>query len=129
MLNRIRNEQRWQQKILNDRPTGAIKFTNRVRYLLSFTIPINKNPKYPSIVLSDELLVQFGKEVVYNVFDQNRLFLGIRQPINKHLSFDMDHMLVNQQKATGYQYDQTNTFRWFFYYTPDCRKKLLTPSK
>jgi len=123
LLNRLRNEQRWQEKIVNDKSTNQYKFTNRVRYLLSMTIPVFKNPHYPSLVLSDELAIQFGKEVVYNTFDQNRLFVGIRQPVCKALSFDMGYMLLYQQKASGYQYDKNHTFRWFFYYTPDFRQK------
>lgn len=123
VINRIRNEQRWQQKIVNDSITGKLKFSNRVRYLLSFTLPVFKNPHYPSLVLSDELLVQFGKEIVYNTFDQNRFFIGIKQPVCKSLSFDFGYMLVYQQKASGYQYDKNHTLRLFFYYTPDFTKK------
>lgn len=123
MLQRLRNEQRWQQKIVNDKATRQNKFTDRVRYLISFNIPVFKNPKYPTLILSDELCVQFGKEVVYNTFDQNRFFTGLRQKITKDLSFDLGYMLVKQQKSSGFQYDVNNTFRWFFYYTPDFRKK------
>ena len=123
LLNRFRNEQRWQEKIVNDKFTNQYKFTDRVRYLLSMTIHVFKNPHYPSLVLSDELAIQFGKEVVYNTFDQNRLFIGIKQPVCKALSFDLGYMLLYQQKATGYQYDKNHTFRWFFYYTPDFRQK------
>jgi Protein of unknown function (DUF2490) len=129
MLQRLRSEQRWQQKIVNDEATAQNKFTNRFRYLLSFNIPVFKNPKFPSLVVADELCVQFGKEVVYNTFDQNRLFTGIRQKITKDLNFDLGYMLVKQQKASGYQYDVNNTFRWFFYYTPDFRKKKNVATK
>jgi hypothetical protein len=123
MMNRLRNEQRWQEKILNDKFTHDYKFTDRVRYLLSFTIPVVKNPHYPSLVLSDEIALQSGKEIVYNTFDQNRAFVGIKQTVCKGLSFDLGYMLFTQEKASGYQYDKNNTFRWFFYYTPDFRKK------
>lgn len=123
LMNRLRNEQRWQEKIVDDKFTKSFKFTDRIRYLLSFTIPVFKNPHYPSLVLSDELAFHFGKEVVYNTFDQNRVFVGIKQPVCKALSFDLGYMLLFQQKATGYQYDKNHTFRWFFYYTPDFRKK------
>ncbi len=123
MMNRLRNEQRWQEKIANDKFTHQFKFTDRIRYLLSFTVPLSKNKYVPALVLSDELAVQFGKEVVYNTFDQNRVFMGIKQNVCKNLSFDLGYMLLTQQKATGYQYDKNHTFRWFFYYTPDLRKK------
>jgi len=115
ILQRIRNEQRWQEKMANDAPTGDLKFTNRVRYLASFTIPVFSDKKLPSLVLSDEILVQFGHEVVLNTFDQNRLFIGIRQNINPKLSYDFGYMNVYQQKATGYQYDMNHTLRLFFY--------------
>lgn len=123
MLQRLRNEQRWQEKIVNDKETGENKFTDRIRYLLSLSIPVFKRSFYPSLVVSDELCVQFGKEVVYNTFDQNRAFIGIKQPLTKTLSFDLGYMLCLQQKATGNVYDQNRTFRWFFYYMPDLRKK------
>ena len=45
LLQRIRNEQRWQEIIVNNVETGENKFSNRVRYLISTTIPIFKNKK------------------------------------------------------------------------------------
>lgn len=123
LVNRLRNEQRWQQKIVNDKFIDKYKFSDRVRYLLSVTVPVFKNPHYPSLVVSDELLVQFGKEIVYNTFDQNRAFVGIKQSISHELSFDLGYMLVYQQKASGYQYDENNTLRCFLYYAHDFRKK------
>ena len=115
IVQRLRNEQRWQEIIVNDVATGNNKFSNRVRYLISTTIPIFKNKKAPSLVLSDELLIQFGKDIVYNTFDQNRFFVGIKQSINPKLSFDFGYMNVYQQKSTGYQYDMNHTLRLFFY--------------
>lgn len=123
LLQRLRSEQRWQEKIVGDHFTNQYKFTNRVRYLLSITVPILKNPGLPKLIVADELAVQFGREVVYNTFDQNRFFIGIRQQVCKALSFDFGYMQVYQQKASGYQYDKNHTLRWFFYYTPDFRKK------
>jgi hypothetical protein len=117
ILHRIRNEQRWQEKITNDKPTGDNRFTDRVRYLLSFNIPVFKKSSMPSLIISDEILIHFGKEVVYNTFDQNRFFVGIKQTISPKLSFDFGYMNVYQQKYSGYQYDSNHTLRLFFYYS------------
>ena len=122
---RVTNEQRWQQKIVNDQFIHRYKFTNRVRYLFSATIPFCSKKKSPSLVVSDELMVQWGKEIVLNTFDQNRFFLGIKQPIGKSLSMDAGYMLIDQQKAAGYPYDKNHTFRCFFYYSPQFRKGHL----
>lgn len=124
ILQRLRNEQRWQEKMVNDAPSGELRFTNRVRYLASFNIPIFSDKKMPSLVLSDEILIHFGKEVVYNTFDQNRLFVGIKQNINPKLSFDLGYMNVYQQKYTGYQYDMNHTIRLFFYLNSTIRHSI-----
>jgi Protein of unknown function (DUF2490) len=126
LLQRIRNEQRWQQKIVNDTYTGKNRFTNRIRYLLSITIPVFKNEKLPALVLADELHLHFGKEVVYNTFDQNRYFIGIKQKISRQLSFDMGYMKLYQKKYSGYHYDSNDTFRLFFYYNASVYKKQKT---
>ena len=115
-LQRLRNEQRWQKLIINDKFIGENRFTNRIRYLASFTIPIFSDKKMPSLVLSDELLIHFGKEVVFNTFDQNRFFVGIKQNISPKLSYDFGYMNVYQQKYTGFQYDMNHTLRLFFYF-------------
>jgi len=123
IMQRFRNEQRWQQKISADKFTGKNRFTDRFRYLLSFTIPVFKNNKLPALSISDEIAMQAGKEVLYNTFDQNRIFAGIRQKVTKDLSFDAGYMIVYQQKYSGIQYDLNNTYRLFFYYTPSLNKK------
>ena len=115
VLQRLRNEQRWHEIIINDEFSGKLRFSNRVRYLASFTIPIFSNKKLPSLVLSDEILIQFGKDIVLNTFDQNRFFIGIKQNITPKLSYDFGYMNVYQQKSLGYLYDMNHTIRLFFY--------------
>lgn len=123
ILQRLRNEQRWQTIVINDENTGKIKFSNRVRYLLNLSIPVFKNPGLPQLVIADEILLQFGKEIVYNSFDQNRLFIGIKQKISNSLSFDAGYMHVFQQKSNGNSYNQNDTYRLFFYYNLHTNKE------
>lgn len=119
---RIRNEQRWVQLVANDQPTGKNRFVNRVRYLMSFSFPLSKKSEKWALVAADEVLLNFGSQVVYNTFDQNRLFIGLRNKINKNWSYDIGYMNVYQQRIAGYVYDMNHTFRWFFYFNPDLRK-------
>jgi uncharacterized protein DUF2490 len=123
VLHRLRNEQRFRETVENDVATGGTTFTDRVRYLASVTVPASDNPKLPALILADEIAVQFGPEVVYDTFEQNRLFVGMKQALSRSWSFDLGYMLVYQQKATGYQYDLNHTLRWWFYFTPDLRKE------
>lgn len=128
LLQRLRVEERWQQRVVNFLPTTDYRYSTRYRYLLSATMPLSKNKKMPSLVLADELLLQSGKAIVYNPFDQNRLFAGIRQQLTPSLAFDFGYMLVNQQRLSGDQYSRNHTIRWFFYWQPDFRKKTDLPA-
>jgi hypothetical protein len=121
-LHRIRLEQRWRDVIVNDVKTGEKQFSVRLRYLAGFDFSVFKNEKLPSLVLSDEILVQFGQDIIYNTFDQNRFFIGLKLPLAHNLSCDIGYMNILQQRATGYQYDMSDVFRLFLYYSPDFRK-------
>jgi hypothetical protein len=44
-------------------------------------------------------------------------------PLRKDLSFDIGYMLLYQKKADGVNFDYNNTFRCFFYYTPQWQQK------
>lgn len=113
MVQRFRLEQRWVQAMANDAPAGYRKFSHRFRYMLTWNVPLSKNWWG---VLSDEVFFQAGRYVVYNTFDQNRLFVGLRHPVNRHWSYDFGYMQVLMQRPSGYQYDVNHTLRWFFYY-------------
>lgn len=122
-LQRIRNEQRWHEVLDADGSVNRVRFSNRVRFLFSASIKIFEDDKKPRLVLADEVLFHFGKEIVYNTFDQNRFFIGINHRLNKDWTFDFGYMPVLQQKYSGYQYDLNHTMRLFFYFSPDLRKK------
>lgn len=115
VLQRLRTEQRWTQRIQQDERTGTRRFTGRYRYLLALTIPIWKNPVLPKLAVANELLLRSGREA-QGAFDQNRWFVGIRQTVSKRWSFDLGYMQVYQQRLSGGQYDRNHTLRWFWYY-------------
>jgi hypothetical protein len=124
LLLRIRNEHRWQEKLVNNQKSEEKRFTDRIRILTSVNFQLFKNPNLPRPMIANELCVQFGKDVIYNTFDQNRLTIGVQQRISKTLSFDVGYMMVYQQRITGNFYDLNNTLRLFFYYTPDFTKAI-----
>ncbi|ATL45703.1 hypothetical protein COR50_00190 [Chitinophaga caeni] len=127
ILNRFRSEQRWREALQDDKSTGDFNFSNRFRYLISATIPVSKKPLVPQISLANEVAVQFGKAIVYNVFDQFRAFAGIRQSLGRGWSYDLGYMLVYQQKSSGYQYDMNHTLRWFWYYSFSGNRDKIKP--
>ncbi|NND09491.1 MAG: DUF2490 domain-containing protein [Saprospiraceae bacterium] len=124
-LQRIRTEQRWHQVL--DRANASVdrvRFSSRFRFLMSAAIQVFRSSKFPRPTLSNEILFHVGKEITYNTFDQNRVFLGINQRIAKNWTVDCGYMMVYQQRYSGNEYDLQHTFRLFFYYSPDFRKKM-----
>ena len=120
VLHRLRNEQRWSQQAVDDALTGHWAFSDRLRYLVSFSIPVSTNPAVPSLVLSHEVLVQFGPGAA-STFDQDRLFIGIKQSLTPSWSFDFGYMPVYKRKTDGDQDVLNHTLRLFVYFTPDLR--------
>lgn len=123
--NRWRVEQRWQQKIVNNAKTNDYRFTDRVRYAISFVYSPFKNKMLPSFTNYEEVMVQFGKEVVYNTFDQARLSFGIRQSITPQLNVDLNYMYIYQQQFSGTLYLLANTLRLYVNYNIGWKKNDL----
>jgi hypothetical protein len=124
---RLRVEERWEQKIEDGAKTNDYTYSTRLRNLFGLYIPLFKNPMLPGLLISDEVLIQFGKSIVYNTFSQNRFNIGIRQKVSETVKFDLTYMNIYEQKPSGYQYQSDNTIRMFWYYTPDLRKQKTPP--
>ena len=123
-LQRVRIEQRWQEVLnTNNGAVDRTRFSTRFRFLISAAVQVFEDSRLPRPVLSNEILFHAGKEIIYNTFDQNRLFIGFNQRIGKNLMVDYGYMMVYQQRYTGNEYDLNHTFRLFLYYSPDFRKK------
>jgi len=101
----LRLEERFRHKILNDdKLADGYNFNWRIRHNFLVNIPLSKNAFSPntfSFVANDEIHFNLGKEIVYNYFDQNRLFLGLAYHLNKHDNIQLGYMNLFQQLASG----------------------------
>jgi len=127
MMQWIRLEERYRQKILNDSTLAqGYNFNWRLRYNIWYEIPLLKDGAAPasvSFIANDELHINFGKEIVYNYFDQNRFFLGIKYQLARNSNLQAGYTHVFQQLSAGNKYRNINGFRIFFYQNFDLRKK------
>jgi hypothetical protein len=122
----VRLEERFRRKILNDSTLAkGNHFNFRVRYNFLLQVPLG-NSKIKagdfSFILNDEVHVNFGKQVVYNTFDQNRFFVGLAYHVNAHDNLQFGYMNVFQQLASGTDYRSTHAARVFYFHTIDWRK-------
>lgn len=76
---RIRYDARFKQEVDDGQLGDEYNFNHRVRFLMSIKRNIgNISPTgiQPYLALSNEILLNFGKEITYNTFDQNRISLS-----------------------------------------------------
>src|SRR5690606_18643273 len=78
----------------------GFSLTHRVRSLsiLKYNLGKGNNSLRPYVSLSDEILINFGKDVTYNTFDQNRLSIafGVAAP---HIQYQLG--LMSRYVQTG----------------------------
>lgn len=122
----LRLEQRFNEKVVNDVKQEGYNYNFRIRYNFSFFIPLRGKEivaKTPFVALIDEVFLNFGGKVVYNTFDQNRLFAGFGYQISAHLNAQLGYMNVYQQEASGNHYMMTHAVRLFVFQTLDLRPR------
>lgn len=126
MMQYLRLEERFRQKVSDGELIDEYQFSYRVRYNLSLTIPLTSEgvvPGKPFVFVSDELMVNFGKEIVYNYFDQNRFFVGVGYQFTKALNAHIGYLNVFLQRPTGNEFVNTHALRVFIFHNLDFRKE------
>jgi hypothetical protein len=121
----FRLEERYRRKILNvDELAGGYLFNFRTRYNIFMQFALGKKYFQPgtfSFVLNNEVHVNFGKEIVYNYFDQNRFFTGFAYHVNKHDNLQFGYMNVFQQLPAANHYRSVQAARVFYFHNLDLR--------
>jgi hypothetical protein len=111
---RVRMEQRWLEKVGTGADAGAHlgwTFANRARYNLKATMaPGGGGPKdgKPYLFASDEVFLNFGENVHYNIFDQNRLIGGVGFRFSKMLSAELSYLNQIVVRSNGTDEERHN---------------------
>lgn len=123
----VRLEERYRRKIANDSTLGdGYNFNFRIRYNFLYQVPLTKKDTKAggwSFILNDEVHVNFGKQIVYNYFDQNRFFIGLAYHVNNSDNLQFGYMNLFQQLSSGNQYRSINAARVFYFHNLDLRSK------
>lgn len=123
----LRLEERFRRKIAGDGSLAdGYTFNFRVRYNYLIQWAIGSRPFQPrsfSAVLNDEIHINFGDQVVYNYFDQNRFFAGVNYFVTSHDFLQFGYLHVFQQLSSGNSYRNIHGARIGFFHNLDLRKK------
>ncbi|PWK17024.1 uncharacterized protein DUF2490 [Arcicella aurantiaca] len=88
-------------------------FNFRFRYRPQLVINLSKSDnKTPvNLKVADELMLNFGGEILYNHFDQNRVYAGFEKVLSKNFSVEMGYLHWFQQRNTGKDFFDRNIVR------------------
>ena len=115
---RLRIEERFLHKNNGIVLLEGYAFNFRFRYRLQGSYKINKEEaNNPTILkVADELMINAGSKIIYNQFDQNRIYAGLEQGINKNISIELGYLHWYQQRATGNQFFDRDIIRFTLYH-------------
>ena len=122
----IRLEERFRRNVVDNELSDDYSFNFRIRYNFSLTIPLKGKgvePKTPFLFVSDEVMINFGKEIVYNYFDQNRFFAGIGYQFTRNLNAHIGYLNVFLQRPSGNEFIRTDAIRLFVFHNLDYRPR------
>lgn len=125
MMQWFRVEERFRTKVVAGELTNEYNFNWRLRYNISFTIPLKGKtvePKTPFVFLNDEIHINAGKNINLNYFDQNRLFVGLGYQFTTHLNAHLGYMYVFQQLSEQNEFVHIDAIRLFVFHNLDFRK-------
>jgi Protein of unknown function (DUF2490) len=93
------NHRYWTEFRFFKQPDQSYTFSNtRVRYKLELGYALS--PKF-SFLIFDELLINLGKNITHNVFDQNRYGAAIKYSPVENVGFELMYINWFQQAAQG----------------------------
>lgn len=123
----IRVEERYRKRLLNaNELDNTSSFNWRIRYNFLMQVPLGKKlfePKGFSFIVNDEVHINFGKQIVYNTFDQNRFFVGLAYQTTKTDNIQFGYMNLFTQLAAGNAYRSLHVARVNYFHNLDLRKK------
>jgi hypothetical protein len=67
--------------------------------------------KFLSAIVSDEVMVNGGSNVINNVFDQNRIYVAMQYGFNKNFSVELGYLNSFQKRASGLDFYDRNIIR------------------
>jgi hypothetical protein len=109
---RLQVEERF---IHNTSKTGLLDgttFSWRFRYRLQAEYPFwEKEKQYLKAIVYDEIMLNAGKSIIYNTFDQNRIYGALQYGINKTIAIELGYLKSFQQRPSGVDYFNRDIIR------------------
>jgi hypothetical protein len=121
---RFQVEQRFIHKANKEGLLPGTTFYWRFRYRLQGEYSCwKKENQYLKAIVYDELMINGGKNVVKNTFDQNRIYAALQYGVNKNIALELGYLKSFQQRASGVDYFDRDIIRFTFFHKINLSKK------
>ena len=117
-IGKIQLSQRFQideRFIRNASKTGLLPGTTfnwRFRFRIQAEYDIwKKDNRYLKTIFYEEILLNAGKSIVKNTFDQNRVYAALQYGFNKKIALELGYLNSFQQRASGVDYYDRDIIR------------------
>ncbi|WP_281237809.1 DUF2490 domain-containing protein [Flavobacterium praedii] len=82
-----------------------------------------KDSQYLKTIVYDELMVNGGKNIIYNTFDQNRIYVAMQYGVTKNSAFELGYLKSFQQRPSGVDYFDRDIIRFTFFHKIKLKEK------
>ncbi|SHG51653.1 Protein of unknown function [Flavobacterium fluvii] len=121
---RFQVEERFFRNINDEGLQPGTTFNWRFRYRLQGEYSCwKKENQYLKAIVYDELMVNAGKNVVNNTFDQNRIYAGLQYGVNKNIALELGYLKSFQQRLSGDDYFDRDIIRFTLFHKINLHKK------
>lgn len=106
IVQRFKAEARYFHEVEDGALAGGFAFSNfRLRYRAGLDVPLVKtganSREQLGLSISNELMLNAGSRITYNVFDQNRVYLGLYTAVSPGLTVELGYLNWYQQRPSG----------------------------
>jgi len=115
--NRFQIEERFIQKTDKNELLNEFSFAYRFRYRLQSTFTIwEKEQRSIKGTISDEVMLNYGKDNRKNTFDQNRLYIALRYHFTPNLGLELGYLKNFQRRSSGIDFYDRDIIRFTVYH-------------
>lgn len=115
--NRFQLEERFIQKADKTALLDDFSFSFRFRYRLQSTFTLwEKEKRSLKGTISDEILLNYGKDNKRNAFDQNRIYAALRYHFNPNIGLELGYLKSFQRRASGVDFYDRDIIRFTVYH-------------
>lgn len=125
LIQRFQVEERFIHNANKEELLPGTTFFWRFRYRLQGDYTFWKKEKQLlKAVLSDEIMFNFGKKIIKNTFDQNRIYAAIHYGLNSNLAFELGYLNSFQRRSNGIDYFNRDIIRFSIFHKIKISKKV-----